>query len=96
MMVMNLNERGSGTIPIMPIELPIAAPVPEGCGCAWQFHPIQRKKSVKFLHADCDVLEHREAFNESHIEVPVLVTTEKRGRGRPRNPEGQWHKDKTA
>jgi hypothetical protein len=94
---MNLNERGAGTYPIDPIELPIDAPIPLGCGCAWQFHPKQRIKSIKFLHADCAVLAHKVAFNESHIEVPVLVSVEeKRGRGRPRNLAGQWHKGKSA
>jgi hypothetical protein len=90
---MNLNERGSGTIPIVAIQLPIAAPMPWGCRCTWQFHPTQRIKAIKFLNADCEVLEHRQAFNDSHIEIPLVVSIAgKRGRGRPRNEEGRWHK----
>jgi hypothetical protein len=95
---MNLNERGAGTYPIVPIELPIDGWIPERCACAWAYDHKRRVKYIKFLHANCPVTRHRVAFDNSHIETPIVVTKlpEKKGRGRPKVESGQWHKKKAA
>jgi hypothetical protein len=80
------------------VEMPIGEPLPEGCACTWQYDTKRRMKSIKVFHANCDIAEHVKAYRESHSEVPVLaeVVPAKRGRGRPRNPHGQWHKEESA
>ena len=91
---MNLNERGSGTIPIDPIELPLWAPLPDGCGCSWGYDMTRGRKYVKYLYRECAVMVHRIAFVDSQISTPeiTIVTKKKRGKGRPKNESGQWHK----
>jgi hypothetical protein len=76
------------------IELPIAEPLPEGCECTWQFHPKTGLKSIKVFHANCPVAAHVMAHrHDDLIEPPAVeVPAAKRGRGRPRNEAGQWHK----
>jgi len=93
-----LNEMGAGTVPITPIEMPIDMPLPEGCACAWGFDAMRRVKYVKFLHANCGVYKHRLAFADSHMVTPLIVSElpQRRGRGRPRNEQGQWHQKGAA
>jgi hypothetical protein len=81
------------------IEMPMGEPLPEGCACTWQYDDKRRVKSIKVFHANCDIPEHVKAYRRSQVEAPVLaevIPAEKRGRGRPRNPAGQWHKEESA
>lgn len=82
----------------MAIELLISEPIPHECNCSWQFHPKEGTKTIKVFNADCGVAEHVKARRESTIDVfpSSEIPTEKRGRGRPRNETGQWHKKRTA
>jgi hypothetical protein len=91
---MNVNERGSGTYPVPAIEISLFQPLPNGCGCTWSYDLTRRVKYIKFLYSECPVFEHRLAFADASTPIPeiVPVATEKRGRGRPRNESGQWHR----
>jgi hypothetical protein len=84
---MNLNELGAGTVPIVPIELPISQPVPETggipCGCSWGVDLKLGVKYIRYLYKDCPVMAHRIAFGDAQIMTPMIVHSEpeKRGRG---------------
>jgi len=49
----NAAEKNAGTAPLIPIVLDWHTPIPHDCSCSWQFHPIGRRKEVKFLNAAC-------------------------------------------
>lgn len=80
------------------IELPMAEPLPEGCECHWAYNAAKRVKYIKNYHANCKVTDHVTAYKESYSErhSTVDIPVEKKGRGRPRNNAGQWHKKRSA
>jgi hypothetical protein len=82
------------TSPQEPIRLAIIQSIPWNCDCTWEFDTKSDTKSLKFLYANCGVLEHRQAFAKAQAaeEVLVGIIQPTRKRGRPRNPGGQWHK----
>jgi hypothetical protein len=98
---MNLNELGAGTAPIVPIELPMSFPIPDGCGCSWGVDAVLRVKYIRYLYADCAVRAHRIAFGDSHISTPIIVRAEPekktRGqRGKNRRVLGTVRKDRES
>lgn len=86
---MHLNETGSGTYPMKPIELPWNMPIPNGCSCKWDFHIESRTKVLKFLDYGCKILDHRIAFEESHLNTPTIVEF-----AGPKKERGQRGKDR--
>ena len=97
---MNLNELGAGTIPIVPIELPMSSPTPDGCGCSWGVDLKIKRKYIRYLYADCRVMAHRIAFGDSQLPTPLIVRTEpkkKRGeRGKNRRVLGTVRTDRES
>ena len=85
---MNSTDEG-GTYPLPPIELPMNKPIPQGCVCKWDYDVKRRIKGIKFLAHACDVMNHRQAWNQAQEREQANMRVELPGMKRQRGDRGK-------